>query len=174
MTIAINIRTDNSQVAQMIDNDDSYEFLDREEVEFSHDGQDYIYWFFFRQATISFKGGATGTALGPQEAEVTIHPGGDPSAVTKAILVLYKAKTSGNVQIPGFLSKLMRILLSKYPSEEILKESIGQEILKFKAKTPIANNWQVLMFLGQFSPITVAISCTKLRVVIFFRRTRYQ
>ena len=158
----------------MIDNDDSYEFLDREEIEFSHDGQDYIYWFFFRQATITFKGGATSTALGPQEAEVTIHPEGDPSAVTKAILVLYKAKTSGNIQIPGFLSKLTRILLSKYPSGEMLQDSIAQEILKFKAKTPIAYNWQVWAFLRQFSPITVAISCTKLTVVIFFRRTSDQ
>lgn len=142
----------------MIDNDDSYGFLDREEIEFSHDGQDYIYWFFFRQSTITFKGGSTGTALSPQEAEITIHPEGDPSAVAKAILILYKAKTSGNIQIPGFLSKLMRILLSKCSSEEMLKEYIAKEISTFKTRTPIAKNEQVLKFLGQFPPMTVAIS----------------
>jgi hypothetical protein len=142
----------------MVDNDDSYEFMDREEIEFSHDGQYYTYWFLFRQATIALKGGPTGTTPGPQEAEVTLHPGGGPEAISKAILVLYKAKTSGNIQIQGFMTKLIRILSSSFTSGEILYDHITEQILAFKGKTPIATERQVLKFLEIFPPRTVAMS----------------
>jgi hypothetical protein len=117
-----------------------------------------MYWFFFREATIAFKGGPTGTTPGPQETEVILHPGGDPGAVSKAILVLYKAKTSGNIQIQGFMTKLIRILLSTFISGEILNDHIAEQISAFKGKTPIARTRQVLKFLEIFPPRTVAMS----------------
>ena len=127
--------------------------FEREEVQFVHDDEDFIYSFHrFDNGKITFK------RLFPralaQEAEVVIYPGGKKHLANTAVIVLYKAAASGQ-QLSGFLPNVLRTMLDLYLSKEILHQNLSKAILSFQVNTAIASVEKVMEFIEPFTPWAV-------------------
>jgi hypothetical protein len=128
---------------------DDYQFLDGEEVEFTHDDKlPHRYWFFFHDTGITMKQGW----FPSRYPEVLIHPHAALPDVSKAILVLFKTATSGNLPFEGMVSKLLRILLPSFGSIDKLAFCLDDAIGNFATINPIARTKDVLEFLKQTFP----------------------
>jgi len=127
--------------------------FEREEVQFIHDDVEFIYNFHrFDTGKITFK------RLDPtapiQGAEEVIYPAGKPHLANMAIIVMYKASESGQ-KMSGFLPNVLRTMLELNPSKEVTNTNLGNAILSFKVKTPIAPIEQVMKFVEPYAPWVV-------------------
>jgi hypothetical protein len=122
--------------------------FEREEVQFIHDDEDFVYSFHcFDSGKITFK------RLWPatKESEIVIFPGGQKALANTAIIVLYKAAASGQ-QLSGFLPNVLRRVLDMYISKDALLEHLGRAITNFQVKSPICQVEKVMEFVGPYAP----------------------
>ena len=127
--------------------------FEREEVQFVHDDEDFVYIFHrFDNGKITFKR-LFPSALA-QEAEVVIYPCGKKHLANTAVIVLYKAAASGQ-QLSGFLPNVLRTMLDLYLSKEALHQNLSKAILTFQVKTAIASVEQVMEFIEPYTPWAV-------------------
>jgi len=125
---------------------DGYQFLDREEVEFTYHSRLYRYWFFFRDTGITYKR----VVIRSENPERPLHPDGEISDVTEAVIILYRTATSGDLPVQGMISKLLGMLLRGYESQAELKRSLKEGIEAFDSTQPIANIDKILKFVKPF------------------------
>lgn len=123
--------------------------FEREEVQFTHDEEDFIYNFHcLENRNIAFRRLLPGLPI--QEAEVDIYAAGEKRLVNIALIVLYKATASGQ-HISGFLPNILSTMLNLYSSKKALVASLTKAISSFPAKTPIASADQVMEFVQPYA-----------------------
>jgi hypothetical protein len=133
---------------------DLFIFFEREEVQFIHDDEEFIYNFHrFDSGKITFK------RLDPrapvQEPEVIIYPPGTTHLACIVIIVLYKSVAEGQ-QMNGTLEEVLKTMLNLHPSKEILDSNLGGAITSFRVKkTPIAVLEDVMEFVKPHTPWAV-------------------
>lgn len=125
----------------------------REEVQFMHDNEDFVYRFDrFDSGKIAFR------QLKPigLAQEVDIYPNGKMQFANTAVIVLFKAATSGQ-PLKGFLPDVLRTMLDLYVSKDAMIANLSKTITSFQAKTPIAFMEDVIRFVDPYAPWTVNV-----------------
>jgi hypothetical protein len=125
--------------------------FEREEVQFVHDDDDYVYSFHRTDSgVISFK------RLQQDVSEKIITGGAEASSLANtAIIVLCKAAASGQNIMSGFIPSALTTILNEYASEDEMKAGLTNAIANFGTKSAIAAIADVMKFVTPYVPWTV-------------------
>lgn len=127
--------------------------FEREEVQFLHEDEDFIYSFHrFDSGKVTFR--RLWPAAKSQECEVVLYPSGEKSIVNIAVIVLYKAVTSGQ-KLQGFLPDVLKTMVNLYDSKEGLISNLKKAIAAFPGQTRIASVDNIIEFIAPYSLWTV-------------------
>jgi hypothetical protein len=137
--------------------------FDREEVQFTHDDEDFVYYFNrFESKKITFK---QLKPLGPIP-EVDIYPSGTPQLANTAIIILFKAATSGHQPLKGILPDILRTMLDLYSTKDTMVANLSKTIFSFRAKKPIAIIEDVVQFVEPYASWKVKMLSDVVRLMV--------
>lgn len=83
-----------------------------------------------------------------------LYPSGEKSIVNIAVIVLYKAVTSGQ-KLQGFLPDVLKTMVNLYDSKEGLISNLKKAIAAFPGQTRIASVDNIIEFIAPYSLWTV-------------------